>query len=149
MSLIIDCRYNRLLTIKGYSNSATKAYMEPREQHFLCIIPGNNTSLLGALLREAKRANLKVGRISTSNSSLEISNGDQVNRGDILVEQVATSRIDVDTVIRDLTSVGRAVKCSVQSSQDITVSSAHLIRPLSFCLVFFTMIFLLRFRDIL
>ena len=98
--------------------------MEPREQHLLCIVPSNNTSLLGLLLREAKRANLKVGRILTSNTFLEISNGEQVNRGDILVEQVATSPIDVDAVVNDLKSVGRGVKCSVQSSQDITVDTA-------------------------
>ena len=41
--------YNRRFEIKGYANSATKAFMDAREKHFLCVMSSKVVSdgLLG------------------------------------------------------------------------------------------------------
>ena len=143
------------MTIKSYANSATKDFMERRESHFLCVIPGSNTSLLGNLLRLGKQYHLNLARVITANATLDIANGIAVRPGDILLEQVSTSVVDSSEVIRALKASGPGINISQQSSQGITVSfSFKILQRLSYILHFnrnsmillMTKILLLYFR---
>jgi hypothetical protein len=97
--------------------------MERRESHFLCVVPGSNTSLLGALLTLGKRFHLNLARVITANAALDVGNGVEVRLGDILIEQVSTSSVDSSEVVRALKASGPGVIISQQSSQKITVFS--------------------------
>lgn len=118
-------RYNRLMTIKKYANSATRSYMQVREVHYLCRVPGNNASLLAPLLKTGKMLGLKIARIITANGRNSMDDF-SCERGDLLVEQVGLLHSDRTALIEAANALDADIQVIAVSSEQITVSCLHL-----------------------
>ena len=82
--------FNRLLVIKGYANSATKAFMAAREVHYLAYMEGSAKQQIGDLMQVATKFDMIANRLKTTGS--DVMEGDvQVSVGDIVVEFVSTT----------------------------------------------------------
>ena len=108
------------MTIKRYANTATRDYMQKREVHYLCKVPGHNTALLAPLLKTGKMLGLKIARLVTANSSG--STGDlSCEKGDFLVEQVGLLHSDRSALIEAATALDEEIQVIATSSEEITV----------------------------
>lgn len=108
------------MTIKKYANTATKDYMQKREVHYLCRVPGNNTNLLSPLLKTGKMLGLKIARMVTVNDCSGLEDF-SCNTGDILVEQVGLLHSDHTALMEAATALDADIQVIATSSEAITV----------------------------
>lgn len=108
------------MSVKKYANSATRDYMQDREVHYLCKVPGGNTNLLAPLLKTGKMLKLKIARLVTANDRGDIGNL-CCDSGDILVEQVGLLHSDHTALIEAASALDTDIQVVSASSEEITV----------------------------
>lgn len=101
--------YNRRFEIKGYANSATKAFMESREKHFLCLLNKNakDDGILGKFITVGTMNNLKLGKVKTTGSAFSagLEKTLDVAAGDVLMELIGITSEDTSAFLKDASSL--------------------------------------------
>lgn len=104
--------FNRLLVIKGYANTATKAFMAAREVHFVAYMEGSAKQQIGALMQIGTKHELISSRARTTGSSI-MEGAVQVNAGDIVVEFVSTSGASPEAFLKEAKALNAGVSVMV------------------------------------
>ena len=117
--LTLDCRYNRVLVITNYANSATRDYMTAREIHVLVVTPDSAMGELPAVLNLAKAHRLSIARVRTAGNHVP----DYLDRGDIVMELVGIAGQHGEDFGADVAKISTQISVSEVPVEEITVRS--------------------------
>lgn len=113
------------MIVKKFANKATTEYMNDREVRYVCVIPRNQTQLVGKILILAKRYGLILGKVVTMPSGQEFRTV-SYSAGDVVLELVGILSSKRDTFLTAVESpsyssvtVVKATASEINVSQNI------------------------------